>query len=219
MSLIRPISNIFKIIMTILKATVDNITKASRILNRGGLVIYPTDTVYGLGCDPFNIDAVKLIFKTKGDRKKPLPILASDIESIEKIAFLSRRARKLASKFWPGPLTLVLPKKSILPDVVTCNLGSVGVRIPMHDIANQLIRMSGGLLVGTSANKTGEIPARTAYEATALLGKEVKLILDAGPAPLGTSSTIVDLTSKTKILRIGPISLKDVLNELNTVSL
>jgi len=198
--------------MRILKATADNILAASKIVRRGGLIVYPTDTVYGLGCDPLNVEAVKRLFKAKGERKKPLPILASDVEHVEKIAHLSGRARKIAARFWPGPLTLVVPKKPALPDVVTCNLDSVGVRVPKHDIALQLMRLSKGLLVGTSANKTGQKPPQTAYEAAEQLGKEANVILDGGPTALGTPSTVVDLTSeKPKILREGPIRLEDIL--------
>lgn len=197
--------------MRILKATTDNILATSKIVRRGGLVVYPTDTVYGLGCDPLNVEAVKLLFKTKGKRKKPLPILASDVEHVEKIAHLSERARKIAAIFWPGPLTIVVPKKPALSDVVTCNLGSVGVRVPRHDIALQLIHLSKGLIVGTSANKTGEKPPQTAYEAAEQLGKEVNIILDGGPTALGKPSTVVDLTSgKLEIIRKGPLHLKDI---------
>jgi len=198
--------------MQILRATAENVLIASQIVRSGGLVIYPTDTLYGLGCDPLNVEAVKRVFKVKGERKKPLPILASGIESVEKIAFLSERAKKIAARFWPGPLTLVVPKKHALPDLVTCNAASVGVRVPKHDVAIQLIRLSNGLLVGTSANKTGAKPPRTAYEAAEQLGEEVDMILDGGPTTVGKPSTVVDLTSeKPKILREGPISLEEVL--------
>lgn len=196
--------------MRILTASRDNILTASRIVRRGGLAVYPTDTVYGLGCDPLNIKGVKRIFRVKGERRKPLPILASSIDSVEKIAFLSQEAKKIAKRFWPGPLTLVAPKKPALPDLVTCKLNSVGVRVPKHDVALQLISLSNGLLVGTSANKTGEKPPRTAHEA-AQLGEEVDVILDGGPATLGVPSTVVDLTSKKlRILREGPISFKEI---------
>lgn len=198
--------------MQILKTTEDNILMASRIVTSGGLVVYPTDTVYGLGCDPFNTEAVKRIFKVKGERDKPLPILASDVESIEKIAFLSGKARKIAARFWPGPLTLVVPKKPVLPEIATCNLDSVGVRIPKHDVALRLIRLSNGLLVGTSANKTGAKPPCMAQETAEQLGEKIDVILDGGPAPLGAPSTVVDFTQeKTKILREGPIRLEEIL--------
>ncbi len=198
--------------MQILKVTSDNLAIASQILADGGLVAYPTDTVYGLGCNPFNIKALKRVFEVKGERDKPLPTLASDVESIEKIAFLSRKARKIAAKFWPGPLTLVLPKKPALPAIVTCNLNSVGVRIPKHDVALRLIRLSNGLLVGTSANKTGTKPPCTAQEVAEQLRGEVDVILDGGATPLGVSSTVVGFTrEKTKILREGPIRLEEIL--------
>jgi len=197
--------------MRILKATRNNILTASRIVRKGGLVVYPTETVYGLGCNPFNIEAVKRVFKVKGERRKPLPILASSIKHVEKIASISQEGKKIAKNFWPGPLTLVFPKKLVLPDIVTCNLDSVGVRIPKHDAALQLISLSNGLLIGTSANKTGEKPPRTIQEATQQLKEEVDVILDGGPTSLGRPSTVADLTSKKpRILREGPISLKEI---------
>ena len=197
--------------MRIFRATADNVLAASRMVKEGGLVVYPTDTVYGLGCDPFNIEAVKRVFRLKGERRKPLPILASSINYVEKIALLSREAEKIAKGFWPGPLTLVVLKKPVLPEVVTCNLNSVGVRVPNHNVALRLISLSNGLLVGTSANKTGEKSPRTAQEAAEQLGKQVDLILDGGPATLGLPSTVADLTSKKpRILREGPISFKEI---------
>jgi len=202
--------------MPVLKATVNNIQEASRVVKNGGLVVYPTDTVYGLGCDPFSVRAVKRVFKVKGERKeKPLPILASNIESIEKIAHLNKRARKIAERHWPGPLTLVVPKKPALPNAVTCGLASVGVRIPNHKVSVQLISLCDGLLIGTSANKTGEKPPKTAREANKQLGGQVDIVLDGGPTPLSQESSIVDLTyRKPKMLREGPIKLTDVLNAL-----
>jgi len=198
--------------MPILKATVANIREASKVVKKGGLIIYPTDTVYGLGCGPFNIEAVKRIFRTKGERKeKPLPILGADIECIKKIAYIDEKARKIAERFWPGPLTLVVPKKPTLPDIVTCGSDSIGVRIPNHTVAIQLISLCEGLLVGTSANKTGKKPPRTAPEAAEQLGEQVDMILDGGPTPLGVESSVVDLTSKKpKMLREGPIKLEQI---------
>lgn len=197
--------------MKIIKSTRTAIQTAAQIVENGGVVVYPTDTVYGLGCNPFKEDAVKRIFKIKGERNKPLPILASGIGEIEKIAQIPEKARELAKRFWPGPLTMVLPKKPSLPNIVTLNLNSVAVRVPNHDIALALIRLSGGLLVGTSANKSGRKPPRTALEATDQIGEEVDLILDAGQTPIGESSTILDLTGeKPRILRHGPIKIDDV---------
>jgi L-threonylcarbamoyladenylate synthase len=197
--------------MRILKATKENVLTASQTVKTGGLVVYPTDTVYGLGCDPFNVEAVKRVFRVKGERKKPLPILASGIKHVEKIAYLSKDARKIVERFWPGPLMIIVPKKPTLPNIVTCNLGSVGVRVPKHDLAIQFISLSNGLLVGTSANKTGKKPALTASEAAEQLGKDVDVILDVGPTSIGVPSTVIDLTSeKPRILRKGSVDSKDI---------
>lgn len=212
MILILGVSTQNKIDMRALKTTSQNIRVASRIVSNGGLVVYPTDTVYGLGCDPFNVKAVKRVFRVKGDRKKPLPILACSVADLEKIARLSDVARKIAAKFWPGPLTVIVPKKPALPDIVTNDLDSVGVRVPKHDMAIQLIRLSDGLLVGTSANKTGQKPACTASEALEQLGEEVDVVLDGGKALLEKPSTVADVTTEEpKILREGPVALKDIL--------
>ncbi len=216
MTLILGVSTQNKIDMRALKTTSQNIRVASQIVSNGGLVVYPTDTVYGLGCDPFNVKAVKRVFRVKGDRKKPLPILACSVADLEKIARLSDVARKIAAKFWPGPLTVIVPKKPALPDIVTNDLDSVGVRVPKHDMAIQLIRLSEGLLVGTSANKTGQKPACTASEALEQLGEEVDVVLDGGKALLEKPSTVADLTTEEpKILREGPVALKDILEALS----
>jgi len=202
--------------MRILSSTLKNIQVASQTVKQGGLVVYPTDTLYGLGCDPFNVEAVKRVFEVKGEkRKKPLPILASDIHWVKEIAHLSKEAEKVAERLWPGPLTIVVLKKPALPSIVTCNTDSVGVRVPKHDSALQLIRLSGGLLVGTSANKTGEKPPKTAQEAAQQVGEEVDVILDGGPVPLGVSSSVVDFTgAKPRLVRRGPIKLSDIKNLL-----
>ncbi|MDH5450914.1 MAG: L-threonylcarbamoyladenylate synthase [Candidatus Bathyarchaeota archaeon] len=199
--------------MRVLKATAKNILTASETVKRGGLVVYPTETVYGLGCDPLNVSAVERIFEVKSARQKPLPVLASDIEHIEKIAYLSDKARRIAVKFWPGPVTLILPKTTTLSGTVTSNLDSVGVRVPMHNVVIQLIHLSDGLLVGTSANKTGEKPPLSAQEAANQIGDKVDMILDGGPTTFGLPSTIVDLTSeRPKIVRKGPISINEILS-------
>ena len=201
--------------MTVLKATKTNIMTAAQIVRRGGLVVYPTETVYGLGCDPLNVQAVKRILDVKGDRKKPLPVLAASLVDADKVAFVSPNGKKLAAKFWPGHLTMVFPKKPALPDLVTFGWDSVGLRIPDNDIALQLISLSGGLLIGSSANRTGEEPARSVQEISGELKELVDVVLDGGPAGQGRPSTVVYLTSeKPRILREGPISLKAILTTL-----
>ncbi|MCW4034379.1 MAG: L-threonylcarbamoyladenylate synthase [Candidatus Bathyarchaeota archaeon] len=201
--------------MPVLKATKPNIMLAAQTIKQGGLVVYPTETVYGLGCDPMNNDAVKRFLEVKGNRKSPLPILTSDLKTVDKVAHVTENAKLLAEKFWPGQLTIVFNKKQVLPDLVTFGLDTVGIRIPDNNVARELIEQSGGLLVGSSANRTGENPPRTVEEISLELKSLVDVVLDGGVAVKGTSSTVVDLTSKNpRILREGPISLEQILGVL-----
>ncbi len=197
--------------MPILKATKNNITVASRIVKKGGTIIYPTETVYGLGCDPFNIDAVNNLLEVKGKRTKPFPILAANIEDAKKAAYISLDGKKLAAKFWPGPLTLIFPKKPAIPNIVTFDQDSVGLRVPDNEIALRLIHLSGGLLIGSSANRTGEKPPRSVQEISEELKDMVNVVLDGGITAQGIPSTVVDLTlKKPRILREGPIKFKEL---------
>jgi len=197
--------------LRILKASQSSISEAIRVVKFGGLIVYPTDTVYGLGCDPFNTLAVKRLIDAKGQRKKPLPILASDIEHIKTVAEVTETAEKLARKFWPGPLTIVLKKKPQLPEIVTFGRDTVGVRVPNHPVALELLRQGNGLLIGTSANISGKKSAVTAEDAAKQLGDKVDLILDGGRATLGKGSTVVNLADRRfRVERIGPISLKEI---------
>ena len=201
--------------MTILKATKTNIEKAAQTVKEGGLVVYPTETVYGLGCDPLNAKAITRLLEVKGERNKPLPILAASIANAEKVAFVSPNGKKLAEKFWPGSLTMVFPKKPVLPDVVTFGLDSVGLRIPDNGVALDLVRLSGGLLVGSSANRTGEAPPREVQKLSGELKAMVDVVLDGGATAHGMPSTVADLTQETpRILREGPVSLKELLAAL-----
>jgi len=197
--------------LRILKASQSSISEAIRVVKFGGLIVYPTDTVYGLGCDPFNTLAVKRLIDAKGQRKKPLPILASDIEHVKTVAKVTETAEKLARKFWPGPLTIVLKKKPQLPQIVTFGRDTVGVRVPNHPVALELLRQGNGLLIGTSANISGKKSTVTAEDAAKQLGDKVDLILDGGRATLGKGSTVVNLADRRfRVERIGPISLKEI---------
>ncbi|HYB92605.1 MAG TPA: L-threonylcarbamoyladenylate synthase [archaeon] len=199
----------------IAKATNGAIHEAAKIIMNGGLVVYPTDTVYGLGCDPLNIQSVRLLMKAKSRDGKPLPILASSIKKAEKVAYFNKNASKIARKFWPGAVTLVLRKKPLISTTVTCGSRSIGVRVPKDDVALKLIRLSGGFIIGTSANITGRKSPRTAIEAANQVGKYVDLILDAGPTNIGEDSTVIDVTSeRPQILRAGPIKVRDIAKTL-----
>ena len=203
--------------MTVLKATKDNIKVAAKIIKKGGIVAFPTETVYGLGCAPLNIQAVQRLLTVKGDRKKPLPVLVSNLNVATKIAQISADTKKLATIFWPGPLTMVLPKKRRISDVVTFGLNSVGLRVPNNKVALKLIELSGGFLIGSSANLTGEKPPRSILEMSEKLKQKIDLVLESEAPSKGTASTVVDLTAdKPKILRKGPISLEQIQKTLNS---
>ncbi|MCD6480369.1 threonylcarbamoyl-AMP synthase [Candidatus Bathyarchaeota archaeon] len=197
--------------MEIVEASEENIRRAAVIIRLGGVVIYPTDTVYGLGCDPANVDATRRICEIKGRADKPLPLACSDVEAAKRIVEFNPIAEKLAERFWPGPLTMVLPAKVDYPIWVTHGARTLGVRVPGHPVARRLAKLSGGVIVTTSANKSGEPPPKTALEAAEQIGEEVDLILDAGPAPLKQPSTVLDLSGdELWIIRPGPIKAEDI---------
>ncbi len=197
--------------MEIVEASEENIRKAAVIIRLGGVVIYPTDTVYGLGCDPANVDAARRVCEIKGRADKPLPLACSDVEAARRIVEFNPIAEKLAERFWPGPLTMVLPARVDYPIWVTHGARTLGVRVPDHPVARKLAKLSGGVIVTTSANKSGEPPPKTALEAAEQIGEEVDLILDAGPAPLKQPSTVLDLSGEELwIIRPGPIKAEDI---------
>lgn len=200
-----------------MKADERNVSLAAKIVKKGGIVVYPTDTVYGLGCNPFYETAVQKIKKIKRRNNNPLPILAYDIENVERIAILNGRAKKIAKRIWPGPITLVTPKRKNLPDSITSRLNSVAVRIPNNQIVLRLIKLCGGLLVGTSANISGANSPTTAIEANKQIGDKVDIVLDDGPTSLGEESTVISLIEdKVKILRARAISPEKVIQMLES---
>ena len=197
--------------MNIKAATQSNIKKAADIIRHGGIVIYPTETVYGIGCDPHNQKATEKINQIKGRTGKPLPLICSNLQTAQDHAELNSQALKLAEHFWPGPLMLILPAKGIYPNAVTQGQTTIGLRVPDSQISRQLAEHSGGCIVSTSANKSGQPPATTAQEASKQLGVMVDMILDGGPTLGDRASTILDITGhKPRILRKGPVSLEDI---------
>ncbi len=197
--------------MRVVKADLEGLAGAANLVARGGLICYPTDTVYGLGCDPLNSQAVERAVLLKGGRTKPMPVLVKNIENAERLALIQDRAKKLARKFWPGPFTMILPALEVLPSILVPK-GTVGLRSPKHPVCLDLLGLCSGALVGTSANLTGKPPTVSAEEAARELGDRVDLILDGGRAPLGVASTVVDLTKpKLNILREGPIGREEIM--------
>ncbi|MDG6898762.1 MAG: threonylcarbamoyl-AMP synthase [Nitrososphaerota archaeon] len=181
--------------------------KAAEIVRRGGLVVFPTDTVYGLGCDPLNEDAVRRLFVAKGRGSKPVPVLCSSAEKAAALVVLSGRARELANAHWPGALTIVAPLRRPVPNLLTQGTSNLGVRVPAHAPCLELIRSCGGWLTGTSANLSGKRPARTAAEAADQLGGSADLVLDGGQAS-GKESTVVRVVAdEVTILRTGPVGV------------
>ena len=199
------------IVVRVVKADMDGLVLAAKLIAEGGIVGYPTDTVYGLGCDPFSQRALGRVIEAKGDRKKPLPVLVKTFQDCLRIAEFQEKAARLANRFWPGPLTMVLKAKAIVPEGVAPS-GTIGVRSPKHVTCLALVGLCSGYLVGTSANQTGKAPATTAEEVVAGLGDKIDLVVDGGRAPLGVSSTVVDLSSNFNVIREGPISREALLN-------
>lgn len=179
------------------------------VLNHHGLVAFPTDTVYGLGAGVFDSIGVDRLYGVKGrNHTKAIAVLLSDPDQLELVAGnLPEFARRLAEAFWPGPLTLVVPKHPNVPESVSAD-ETVGVRIPDHKLARSLIARSGPLAV-TSANLSGGENTQTAREVLDQLEGRIDLVLDGGRAPGGLPSTVLDCrTEEMKVLRAGPISLE-----------
>lgn len=189
----------------------DQLEEGIRILKNGGVITFPTDTVYGLGADAFNSEAVKRIYEIKKRPKHlPLPLLIGDLSQLNTVAKpVHGIALFLAQRFWPGGLTLVLPKADLLPSYLSQG-STVAVRLPSHPTCLSLIGGLGRPIIGTSANLSGNPPTLSADEVRQQLGDKVDLII-AGKCPAGVESTIVDATSETPlILRQGIISPHEI---------
>ena len=188
------------------------ISEAARVITAGGLVVFPTDTVYGIGCDPLNDDAVSRLEATKGRQNKPLPILVDSLERAEQLVSFSLVGKKLAKRFWPGPLTIVATLKSAKKRLAVTHRGSkIGVRMPSDPRTLRLIELAGGMLVGTSANKSGKKSPSSADEVVELLGSSFDILLDGGNCQLGIESTVVDVSQdKVTMLRSGALSAEDL---------
>lgn len=196
-----------------------DLDEAVEKLLSGGLVAFPTETVYGLGAVALDVDAVAQIFETKG-RPATRPVIVH-VSSVEQAREVTREwpesASRLAERFWPGPLTLILPRADVVPANVSAGLDTVGVRMPAHPVALELIERVGKPLAAPSANRYTAVSPTTAQHVARSLGDAVELILDAGPTDVGLESTVVSLVGAVKILRPGMIThaeIKAVVGEL-----
>ena len=190
----------------------EKIRKAAEIIRKGGLVAFPTETVYGLGANALDRRAVTKIFKAKGrPMDNPLIVHVSSIKMAEEIAYLNEIAESLSKKFFPGPLTLVVRKKEVIPDEVTAGLETVAIRMPSHPVALKLIEMAQVPIAAPSANLAGKpSPTKAEHVMEDLQGK-VDLILDTGETEIGVESTVVDTTTyPVEVLRPGGLPIEDI---------
>lgn len=196
------------------------IDAAGEVIRAGGLVAFPTETVYGLGGDALNAQSSEKIYRAKGrPSDNPLIVHIADMDALGTVAReVPESARKLAGRFWPGPLTMILPKADIVPRETTGGLDTVAVRMPVHPVARELIRAAGGYVAAPSANRSGRPSPTLAKYVIEDLDGRIDMILDSGDVEIGLESTIVDLTTEPPaILRPGYITrrmLEEVLGEV-----
>jgi L-threonylcarbamoyladenylate synthase len=198
----------------------DALKEAVAVLEWGGIIICPTDTLYGIGCNALNEKAIKKIFEIKErPLAKPLPMIVRNIKWAKGLAYISKRNEKILEKIWPERVTTVLLKKAIVPDILTSNQKTVGIRIPDHPLTDQLLKLFGYPIALTSANISGQESTNDVNEIIKVfsnrLTRQPDLVLDVGILPKSEPSTILDLTTdKPKILRVGPSKPEEFLKLL-----
>ena len=190
----------------------EEIVKAAAIIRTGGLVAFPTETVYGLGANALDADAVKKIYEAKGrPSDNPIILHVCDLKMAESVVELNWRARYLMERFWPGPLSLVLNAKSVVPERTRGGLSTAAIRMPDNAIAMELIRASGVPIAAPSANKSGRPSPTDAQTVKEDIGDAVAIVLDGGPTRVGLESTVLDVTGDDPVLlRPGGISKEDI---------
>lgn len=194
----------------VLPADAAGLARAARLLRQRRLVAFPTDTLYALGALASDARAVAAVFRAKGRAaEKALPVLLSDADDLPKVvAHVPEVAWRLAARFWPGGLTIVMPARADLPPLLHGHSGRIAVRVPAHETARALIHAAGEPLTGTSANRSGGPPTRTPVEVLAQLGGHIHAVVD-GFAPGGAPSTVVDATvTPLRVVRVGAIAVE-----------
>ncbi len=201
--------------------SVDALAEAARVLRGGGLVAFPTETVYGLGANALDATAVARIFAAKGrPANNPLIVHIADVAQVQQIvADWPESAARLAARFWPGPLTLVLPKRDTVPDVVTAKGPTVAVRVPAHPVAQTLLRAASVPIAAPSANRSTELSPTRAEHVLRGLGGRIEMLIDGGPTSGGIESTVLDLTTMPpRLLRPGPIGIAELEAKIGPLS-
>jgi L-threonylcarbamoyladenylate synthase len=200
----------------ILQVTEDTLSEAAAVLRQGGLVAFPTETVYGLGANALDAEAVARIFAAKGrPATNPVIVHVSSSDDLANLADIGGSTaaplQMLMDEFWPGPLTLVLPRKSIVPDIVTAGGPTVAVRMPNHPMALALLRAAGVPLAAPSANRSEQLSPTRAEHVAESLGEDVDMVLDGGTTEVGLESTVIDLTEwPPRLLRPGMVTAAQI---------
>ncbi len=200
--------------MNIAVANQDSIARAASLLQQGGLVAFPTETVYGLGANALDGQAVARIFEAKGRPQfNPLIVHVADSTAAAALVEMNEAARAVAAQFWPGPLTMILPRREDCPVSALCSAGlkTLAVRVPAHKVAQQLLQESGLALAAPSANRSGNLSPTTPAHVADSLGDAVDMVLAAGPCTVGLESTVLDLSTETPaILRPGAVGAEEI---------
>jgi len=171
----------------------EGVRRVAEVVRAGGVIVYPTDTVYGIGGDPFNAATVRRVLETKRRGKRQIPVLVSGEDRARAVVEVDATALLLMRAFWPGALTIVLKKRAETPSELTFGRGKLGVRMPNHELALRIIEACGGLLIGTSANISGNPPARSVDELDSRIEGGADLVVDGGEATSGIASTVVEV--------------------------
>ncbi len=183
----------------------EQINSASKIVNTGGLIAYPTDTVYGFGCDPENTESIERLFEVKKRENKAIPILFDNMQSMEKFVYLTNQEKKIGNKFWPGALTIIAKLKKELPSLIHQNTGYIGVRIPNSEISIELIKQCNGHLTGTSANISNNPSIRNADDIKNIFKNKIDYVIDGGLLKAKESTIIKIENNKIIFLRDGDL--------------
>ncbi len=204
----------------IVKSTVENISRGARIIKEGGLVAFPTETVYGLGGNALDPSSVAKIFDAKQRPSfDPLITHIADLETLDRLADIRNpRVYEVIERLWPGSLTIIVPKREIIPDLITSGLPTMAVRMPDHATALSLIRESTGAVAAPSANPFGYLSPTTAEHVEETLGDKIDMIIDGGACRVGVESTVLDMTKEIPlVLRPGGLSLEKLQDAIGEV--